>query len=490
MKKRISEIITKVEIEEWINNDVITITAGTGAGKSFFIKNILYEYAKLRNQKILFLIHRTNCINQFKEEIIRDKKQDVIYIESYQKIENDIINNKNYLGDYDYIVCDEFHYFTSDASFNDKTDLSLYSILQQSAIKIFMSATAKNMENYLNYIFNGNIKKYELPITFNFIENLNFYNSDKTLDSIATEIINKGEKAIFFIQSSEKAYELHKKFEKNSIFNCSTSNNKYRYVKKQKIVDILKNEMFEENILITTTSMDAGVNIIDANVKHIICDITDVAVLTQCIGRKRIQSSDDKIKLYIKDISSGKLLLLKKANEKNIEVAEYLLNHGTIKLVKKYNRKLNDNKILYDVINENNTLEKNINTLAYLKVKENIFQFDLMLKEGKNGYKEYMRSYFQQSFYILIEKENKKNILESYLENNKNKVMLQRKDREELIEVINVRSNGRRLKKIEVLNGALKEHNISFRIVEFETSRIIEDKKNKYKNAWKIIKIE
>ena len=86
-RKRVSEIITTEEIKKWNKGDIITITAGTGAGKSYFIKNILYAFAKKENKKILFLIHRTDCKNQFYEEIKRDNKLDTINIKTYQSIE-------------------------------------------------------------------------------------------------------------------------------------------------------------------------------------------------------------------------------------------------------------------------------------------------------------------------------------------------------------------------------------------------------------------
>ena len=40
--KRVSELISPSEIKTWEKGSVITIKAGTGAGKSYFIKNILY----------------------------------------------------------------------------------------------------------------------------------------------------------------------------------------------------------------------------------------------------------------------------------------------------------------------------------------------------------------------------------------------------------------------------------------------------------------
>jgi hypothetical protein len=53
--------------------------------------------------------------------------------------------------------------------------------------------------------------------------------------------------------------------------------------------------------------MDAGVNIIDDELKHIICDVKDTGTLIQCIRRKRLQSKKDKIYLYIKAITNQQL---------------------------------------------------------------------------------------------------------------------------------------------------------------------------------------
>lgn len=91
---RVSDIINKSEIEKWKKGDVVTISAGCGSGKSYFIKNVLYEIAKQKNQKILMLIHRTACVNQFTLEIEDAGKADTIDIKTYQGIEYNLTNGK------------------------------------------------------------------------------------------------------------------------------------------------------------------------------------------------------------------------------------------------------------------------------------------------------------------------------------------------------------------------------------------------------------
>src|SRR5699024_12225692 len=119
MTKRVSEEVTINEINQWNNGDVITITAGTGMGKSYFIKNNLYAIAKRDNKKILMLVHRLNCLDQFQYEINRDGKTDVITLGTYQSLEyhslQGIKSNEIHPSDFDYVICDEFHYFMSDA---------------------------------------------------------------------------------------------------------------------------------------------------------------------------------------------------------------------------------------------------------------------------------------------------------------------------------------------------------------------------------------
>ena len=332
--KMVSDIISKDNIEQWDNGSIITIKAGTGVGKSYFIKNTLYEYAKENNKKILMLLHRVNCLQQFKGELIEDNKTDIINLRTYQSIES--LQQKNIDFDfskYDYIVCDEFHYFMSDASFNKTTDMSLNAILKESQkTRIFMSATGFYMKNYISNIKKMNTIDYNIDVDYDFIDKLEFFNTENTLELIIKNIIDNNEKAIVFIQSATKAYKLHKKYQDHSMFNCSESDKHYAKVNECKKESLLTNERFEENLLITTTALDAGVNIIDMELKHIIIDVDDVGSLTQCIGRKRVRWLDkntgewivEKVNIYIKNISNQSLGgKLKHVNER-VEKAIYL----------------------------------------------------------------------------------------------------------------------------------------------------------------------
>ncbi|MBU3177654.1 DNA helicase [Clostridium estertheticum] len=378
--ENVSQLVTSCKVSTWGNGEVITIKAGTGVGKSYFIKNTLYKFAQANNKRILMLIHRLNCTDQFKLELEKDKKSDIIDIKTYQSLEN--ANKKDFdFSVYDYIVCDEFHYFLSDSLFNIFTDVSLTLILGQTkSIRIFMSATGDYMKRYINDTRHIKTRDYELPIDFKFIEKLNFYNNDETVEKLIEEAIEKGDKVIIFIQFATKAYELYKKYKKHCLFNCGKSDKHYKYVDKDKIKEMLINERFEELILITTTCMDAGVNIHDKKVNKIICDVIDIGVLIQCIGRKRLGNINDKIYLYIKTINNSQLSGMKTQLKLKVSKADFLRDHTIKEYLKKFIRQNDYSNIVYaESIAEDNKSTHKINELMYFKCKLDIIDIITML---------------------------------------------------------------------------------------------------------------
>lgn len=113
MIKRVTGLIKKEDAEKWKPRDNVLIASPMGAGKSYFCKNTLYGIAKSVNGKILMLIHRSNCVEQFQYEIEADGKADVIEVITYQSLEYSVLHNTNKfdLSKYKFVVCDEFHYF-------------------------------------------------------------------------------------------------------------------------------------------------------------------------------------------------------------------------------------------------------------------------------------------------------------------------------------------------------------------------------------------
>nr|WP_214480987.1 helicase-related protein [Bacillus sp. SM2101] len=443
------------------------------------------------------LLHRKNCLDQFQLEIENDNKTDVISLKTYQHIETLVKHNQLFqFSEYDYIICDEFHYFMSDAGFNKTTDMSLNAILSQNNhIRIFMSATGDYMEKYIINYKELETISYELPINFKFIEELTFYNKDSTLDAFIREAVETKKKAILFIQSVEKAYGLYSKYKEHCIFNCSRNNDKfYKYVDSEKIESILKNEKFDELILITTTCMDAGVNIKDKELLHIVCDVKDTGTLIQCIGRKRLEDEEDHLYLYIKTITNQELARTKTKLTKRLEMARFLRKNGVKEYIRKYQRDIDYSHIVYDeTVEEKDKGTKKINDLIYMKCVIDSSEIDLIQEYGGFGYCKYIArkfgAYNEIGYtYRIIEEEDRNVELEKYLGDMVGNVMLQVKDRKELIEKVNVRdgNNNRLLKHIDTLNSKLREIGLDYIIEQFQTSRNVDGKKKNFKSAWRI----
>lgn len=473
---RVTDVVTIEQIESWNPGDCITIKAGTGGGKSYLIKNILPPIAKRDGKKVLMLVHRSNCYSQFKEELIKDNKSDTIKIMTYQKLEYKYLKTDKEidLSDYQYIVCDEFHYFMSDAAFSKTTDISLDIILDQVfATKIFMSATGDHMLEYLNDIKEIETIDYELPITYDFIENLTFFSQDDTLEEFIEEAIAKNHKSIFFVQSAKKAYELYKKYKEHCLFNCSKNNsNYYKYVDKDKIDEMLTNERFEELILITTTCLDAGVNIVDLDLKHIVCEVEDTGTLIQCIGRKRIKNKDDKIYLHIRVIGNKSLGGKTTQLNKKLKMAEFLKEHTVKEFIEKYQREYDISNMVYDAtVKEIDRGTKKVNDLMFFKCKIDLDEIKEILEYGRYGYCEYIKELFGLEDYRVVEEDYKTDELIRYL----NRIIgkkLYKEEQKELIESINIKDKrGRIQKSISIFNAYFDENKLPY-IIKSDTNNI------------------
>ena len=178
---------------------------------------------------------------------------------------------------------------------------------------------------------------------------------------------------------------------------------------------MLRNERFEEQILITTTTMDAGVNIKDTDVKHIICDVEDIGVLIQCIGRRRINNKieNDGIYVYIKNITNKQLGGRETQAKAKLKRAEYFKEYGGIEYVKQYGRDPDRNAIVYDEVDKDENIVKKLNEMAYFKLKIDIATIQLM---KQSNYVTYISDLFGKEKYEIIEKVEKMEELSEYLD--------------------------------------------------------------------------
>ncbi|KAF6556358.1 DEAD/DEAH box helicase family protein [Paenibacillus sp. EKM202P] len=464
IKKRItvSDILTE-HVHKWQRGDIITIEAGTGVGKSHFIKHELYPIAKKERSRILFFLNRTRLNEQFREEIKRDGKTDVITIILYQKYEWELLNNKVIVKeDYKYIVCDEFHYFLTESRYNKNTEDSFYAMInEKSKIRICMSATADAMIAFFKY---KNIQhaSYSIPHDYSHIKELIFYQNSKVLEKFLHQI-PKNHKAICFTRSAKKAFKLHDIF-KDSMFVCSPSGNasEKKYMNKEQVSKMLIDEKFDEQFVFSTSTLDNGINLRDKQIKYIVADITDVDVLIQCLGRKRIIDKSDKVTVIIKNISNKMLNKLIRDCDRQIEPALYLQEHGTSSYVEKYRKQ--PNRIVYDRPANNEVgYDKAINDLMFFKEIYDKQFFEQVANE-ENGYMNYIKTKLQQATYTILDDTYDKADITDYLDTIIGK-RLYKEEQAELIKKLNLRDGrDRRLKSYRTINEYFNEDDMPYNI--------------------------
>lgn len=463
---KFNDVLDEKIIKSWDGNNVI-LNGATGSGKTYFIFNNLYEFAKMNGRNILFLCNRKELFL----EVFREKERLQLYnidVMLYQTLQ-EMLKREDFMQQYNYIVCDEFHYVLNDALFNKYTDLTYDWIINQvNSIKIFMSGTGKRIFNKLksNQIIKEEFE-YVIPYDYSYVKQLSFYENRGKVFDIINNILNGTEdKIIFFSNSIDFAIEVYNQFKNDSYFRCSeyTSNPIARKLNNSCKECIIKydNELitFDKRILITTKALDNGINIRDKHIKHIICDIFDLESLQQCLGRKRVMDSEDICNFYIRNYTKrdvGRFKGLLNSYIKPIQILkrdteEYMAYYGK-------NREQHSDYIFY------NGDELEYNELAYWQMLCQSVDIDNI---QRNGYKKVILDILGETITKItdldnLEKMDRKNTLVMYLESILDK-RLYREQQKELINNINLTVRNKKYQAISKLNFGLQILELNYKI--------------------------
>ena len=128
------------------------------------------------------MIKKIDSLNTFVIVLI-GKLDDSIDLRDYS-LKNTVIlpsidynNLKYYIPYFDYIVADECHYFTTDAKFNEYTDVSYdFLMKRKDSVVLWVSATAKTFFRWL--ADKGKVKKkyiYRIDKDYSYVKKLYFY---------------------------------------------------------------------------------------------------------------------------------------------------------------------------------------------------------------------------------------------------------------------------------------------------------------------------
>ncbi|MDN4070861.1 DNA/RNA helicase [Paenibacillus vini] len=479
------------EYKHWKPGDIIYFDAGTGSGKSHFIRNQLSDFAALHNHRILFIFNRKQLHEQNKEALYNNLNF-CITTTTYQQIEQDIMQDGTYdFSPFHYIVCDECHYFTEDSQFNDNSDLSLNAILTlNNHIRIFMSATGQTL--YKSLMADKRlIKRYHIERNFGHITSLSFYKDIECIERFITDRFpGENEKILWFCHSVKQAFDLHIKYP-DSYFLCSQSKQNRKYLHELEDNTIISDQdkiTFKRKYLFTTNVLDNGFDLKDRDIKVIVCDYFDISTLLQCIGRKRIIDEQDKVHIVLRNHNNKSVNGHKrKAKQKIDEVKAFW--HGGVKewteFVGRFGRQTN--YMVYDSPADrgNRYSRKTASKPKYLKAVDDYETANKMLSDNKylndhrefNGEKRKPDAYIQyiskvlgKGGYSMIDNLYGKLDLDGYL-NSLIGIPLYESERKELIKKIDTKANGKQIKRYDVLNGVLSELGLNFIIKSHRDKR-------------------
>lgn len=486
MRQYISDIIDKETTSSWKKGQNIGIDAQTGAGKTYWILNVLYSVAKEKCERILIFESRANARDKFKTEVALAGKDDVIDVVTYQKtdfmIDNGTIDFK--LNNYGYLCFDEVQYAFDDSLFNDTTEITYDDVFNsENHVKIYLSATGDDVFEDMQQKDNDMIVYY-LEREWSHLKNVKSFSNVDYAKKLLTRL-PKDEKCIVFCRSAMVAKELSEEF--GGVFNCSNANEKYT-VDTELINGIFTRERFDCQFFFTTTACDNGVNLRDPALKHIICiGLTDPNQIIQCIGRKRTIDENDKATVYIQEPSKKQIAAHARILKQDLRVVNTYEEQGEDKLeaAMVYYHGSEWYKDKYFTKDEAAPLGHRVKET---RVKATLSKIRMYEEMNKVSFMTYL---FNRMEYKKPCHNTDNDDLVTYLKelSENNVVFLTKEDRLPLLQKIDFKDNnhGKYVQTDRKLNEYLQSKNIPFQIKKFETTRRHNGECKKYKSAWKII---
>lgn len=300
----------------------VFIQTPTQSGKtSFFFYFLDWALNRIDKKpaKILLLVSRKALAQKVDEDLRRyaaknyPKVIDIfqhVTIATYQHVEHCMLKGYGWNGSYDYIFCDEAHYFLCDASFNPNTFVSYRWLLNTYGVKVFMSATLENMKNRVlkdkglnkydpaqRVHTNREYMEYGIPADYSQYEIL-YFADEKIIPKIIGLYPN--EKWGIFLTNKKTGASLKKEIAALG-YSVSFLDAEFaeHHASKTEMENIVTNECFNRQILIATPVLDTGINLFDKELKNIVVMANTPETFIQMLGRKRRLSEDEKIRLFI-----------------------------------------------------------------------------------------------------------------------------------------------------------------------------------------------
>lgn len=359
----------------------VLINAPTGAGKSTFVLNDLASHVAEEKQYVLLLSNRSALELQQKYALCRiggapqvgaEVLSDMhvfgnVIVLTYQSVLGQLGANgmlqKYPIG---MVVFDEAHFFCSDSAFNAWTEQILTTLLARywNCKRIYMSATPKDVKELIAYeewklistsranptnpkylaalCAPAAIKEYCFPEDYSYIQ-LHFFYEWEDIESLIEEDASTN-KWLIFVDSKEQGKKLKSELGNKSNFIDAT----YKERKSREFADLVRREMYESKVLITTSALDNGINFHDSTLKSVVIESMDEIQVKQMLGRKRIDGEEN-IDLYVMLKTKEDLLDRRKIVLEQYELLQEFFQYGDVCIQQRWGSLTESQQLLFDV---------------------------------------------------------------------------------------------------------------------------------------------
>lgn len=359
------------------------------SGKTSMIAKHLIPLAKQQNKSILFLYPRAAIGDQLKEK--EEFKSHVIDYCTYQSLEEKL-DDGLIMNHYDYIVCDEAHYFVEDADFNENTELSFDFINnERNSVKILLTGTPEPLQ-YAGF------KKPIIPMSAVNYSNHNvevvfLTRSTKMIENQIRKELQEGQQTLVFSSSATQAYEMSRNFlEHNPFFISSKGNQTFKDKNDEDIrKKIIKEEKTERSIGFMTAAMNTGINF-NEDVKNVVILGSPSSVdIRQSVARVRKGDKNRKVRLYIQ-VPFGQAIRTKvESIKRDLEFDDI----GIYEWQKKYGKRKVPSFVWHETDKNNKDLAHiKTNKLKLAKLKSDMADFATMSCDTVGAYKRMVEKYY------------------------------------------------------------------------------------------------
>lgn len=245
------------------------------------VKNLL-KY-KEQNKTII----QNNSYNEYYYENYHDYDYDNYDDEDFDKDEDENYDNDNDYYDNNYYD----YYISSTQNRNYFAEISKQCDL--------MIQNKQDIQQKYNY--------YHIEQDFSYIDPIFFNKWDEIISAILLSPEN--EKWMIFVANKKNGELLKQSLQEHNIYNIAFINAENKTAKglreQEAFQYIVENEMFEQRVLIATKVLDNGINIHDSSLRHMVIETFEETTFLQMLGRKRRQNNNERLNLYLRNISEG-----------------------------------------------------------------------------------------------------------------------------------------------------------------------------------------